>query len=443
MSQGLVIEHHGGLPCVRTLGAAPGSSSDEKWAGKACVALVIACVRSRLDTNVACDGVKRAERTLAESGAAPVDVLLRSLRLRHDEVQLTRCLANLAEVDRGVGEGLVRALLSAASSDPVAEYRAARLLRSDLLVSGSWETEVQALGDRRRRRRARHGRLDWLMRVRDGEDGPLRFVLGIEVKINDETLNNPLEVYYEQLAREGAPEWGLMLLARNRPPGWKVLDANLHENWLGVALWWDVIQALHEAQPADEHLGRVWPSFLRVVSADDDLGAAPITIEDLTGKPLRSRLTILAEHSRDAVQKAAKAALDDRHLGKRADPRHLRVTSRPSRGSRDVGLRLFVAHDPDDPAVEFALKVVDGVVHLTSRVHPAKFWLAPKKSQHQREATARLTRLVPTFDEDDRGVLVRDRTVNGVEGDLREPVAHTMIDEIRQIIATGILDYDL
>lgn len=373
----------------------------------------------------------------------PLEVLLQSLRRQRNEIQLTQCLSNLAKVDVGIGTGLARALLVGASKDQVAGQRAAELLQH-LPTTCWWRAEVQALGDPRRARRSRPvtpGRIDWRVEAQDGEEAHPPFLLGIEVKI-EAPLANPLEQYYEDLERLQAGAWGLLLLARNRPPGIELLDANQYERWLGVALWQDVIANLILVQPSDGALASVWPSFLRVLSGDDDLGAAPITLDDLLRGGSKRRLIILAQNARDIVQTAAKQALRRRPLGGSARTDLLFVKSN-NRLKNAAALCLYTNKKDQRPAIELALRVVDAEVHLTSRVRPAPlFRLKHKANAHQRRALARLQRLEPAY-RSEGSDYVRDRTLQPGNADLRDTVSEAMTHEVREVIRTGFLDYDL
>jgi hypothetical protein len=222
----------------------------------------------------------------------------------------------------------------------------------------SWQGEAKAVGEPKRagiRKRSKTGRIDWVLEA--GEDGKKpQFLLGVEVNI-EASLTNPLESYYDQLQRAEAGAWGLLLLVRNRPPEDELLDPERHAQWLGVALWGDVIDKMNAIHPRDPALAAVWPSLLTILSDDDDLGAAPITLASLVGTRRKNRLTILAEHAQDAVEKTAKAALRPRRywvwrlLLTSSDPQH-----RPVRdGSFDKCLTKVAS--PGPPAWRFAVIV--------------------------------------------------------------------------------------
>jgi hypothetical protein len=380
-----------------------------------------------------------------ESGA--LETLLRALRRQKDEVQLTECLVSLASVDAGVGHGLALALLGAASRDPQIGSRAGSLLRV-LPSEVSWKGEVPVVGDRRRvgmRRARRHGRIDWLLEAKDRDEGNPLFLLGVEVKI-EARIENPLKAYYDHLKRRQADAWGLLVLARNRPVD-GLLDVD-QDHWLGVALWRDVIAELERVQPSTKALASVWPALLCVLSADDDLGATEITLENLSTEGTRLRLEILAEHARATVEVTATEALRSR-TGRRSAGEIFVDVVVDRRSQHGVVLNCYVDRDlypNESPAIELKLSVVDGSLYMTSRVEPLALprRLVRKATRTEQEsAFKRLEALEPGFRADGDECWVRDVMLRTTQDDLRDVVAEETQKEVDLVIATGILDRDL
>jgi hypothetical protein len=195
-------------------------------------------------------------------------------------------------------------------------------------------------------------------------------------------------------------------------------------------------------QPADNALCALWPLFVGVVSADGDLGAAPIALADLVGEGRGAKLAIVVEHARSPVEETIKDELKVR-LGKRARPDliDVRLKARPDRARPVAELRCYLDLE-DDPAIELGLIAEEHAVRLVSRVRPAKFWLARKKTQAVRSAAKRLEALQPAFRSEGDGY-VRECELAVVAGDLRDVVADAMADEVRQVIGTGLFDHDL
>jgi len=351
-----------------------------------------------------------------ESGA--LETLLQALRRQKDEVQLTKCLASLAGVDASVGYGLARALLSAAAKDLQIGDRASGLLRV-LPSEVSWKGEEFVEGDRRRvglRRARRYGWIDWVLEAKDRDAGKLPFLLGVEVKI-EANVQNPLVDYYDDLKRRPADAWGLLVLARNRPAD-GLLDAE-QANWLGVALWRDVIAELKRVQPSTNALVSVWPALLNVLSTDDDLGAAEITLESLSTKGARRKLEILAEHARATVETAATEALRSRPSKRRAKDVFVDVVVGRRRG---VALSCYIDRDlypKDPPAIELGLSVVDGNLHMTSHVEPLALPRPVRKAtRSERESALKdLEALKPGFCATGNNRWVRDMTLPATQGD--------------------------
>jgi hypothetical protein len=264
------------------------------------------------------------------------------------------------------------------------------------------------------------------------------------VKI-DAAVRNPLDSYYRELERRRAVNWGLLLLGRHRPPASDLLSPNTYDHWLGVVLWHDVIRRLDRIQPSDDSMAGAWPSFLRVLAAADDLGAAPIAVEDLVGADAKARLLAIAQHVRTPVEDAACAELAARPLGRRvrSDLAVVAVHSRVAGSPDAVGLRCYVGVVEDDPSIEFELRVRDGRPHVMSRVWPAQFRLARSKTHvDQRAAAERLQQLEPPFRQRDDSY-VRESVLEPIDGDLRDLVTEVVVNDVSQIIRTGIVDHNV
>jgi PD-(D/E)XK nuclease superfamily len=370
-----------------------------------------------------------------------LEVLLRSLRREKDEVQLTGCLVEVSNADAGVGSGLARALLIAATSAAVTGTRATKLLEG-LPTGCSWKAEEKTKRELHRvggRPKTKHGRIDWLLTAGGNRAEP-RFMLGVEVKIDAALGKDQLLNYYEYLSNRGAAEWGLMLLARNRPSEVELLDPSDYDHWLGVALWRDLIAIAKTVRPTDETLSVIWPTFLDVLSADEDLGAAAIRPADLAGETRQNKLKILMENARPEVERAMSDELKNR-LGSRMHPEDFAVQVKLDRATGMPALWCFVDAYPD-PAITLSLSSGGHTPQLASRVLPTQFrrLVARRQTRAVQAAAENLQRLQPPFgrEEDE---YVRDRDLPAVDDDLRDVFAGAMVEEVREIIGTGILDY--
>lgn len=317
--------------------------------------------------------------------------------------------------------------------------KALRALPSEV----SWKAEERVVGDTYRvglKRAQQHGRIDWLLEAR-GDEGKPPLLLGVEVKIEADVQNPLKEVYYKDLESRHADAWGLLVLVRNRP-GDGLLNAE-QAHWLGVALWRDVIAELRHVRPSTQTLTLVWPVLLEVLSDDDDLGAAEITLESLTTDGARRKLEILAEHAKATVAAAVADALSARSRGRMA--REI-VVGIDRRSRQSVDLQCFYLDPEEGPAIELKLSVVDGNLHMTSGVEPLALRrrLVRKTTRAERgSAIEGLEALKPAFRADSDNRWIRDITLSATQGDLRDTVAEAAQNEVELVIRTGILDQDL
>lgn len=368
----------------------------------------------------------------------PLEALLRGLRKKKDEVQLTRCLSDLAGADAKVAAGITSALLGSAAKDKTAGRRAAKLYDAmpEFLV---WRHQVTEHRSRAQRQRRRGGILDWTISGSAENGLSPDFLLGVEVKI-DAAIANPWEAYYKHLASEQAASWGLVLLTRTRPSGRQVPDAGSHRNWAGVALWHEVVAKLHEVEPDGEMLRRVWPILLTVLSDERDLGAAPIMLDDLRQTRPAGKLAILLQTAENAVQVEAKEALRRRPMTTHAS--RVRIWAKTNRRGRNPRLELITSPDDKKPAISIELTVTDQGLQLITRVRPLqprRLARAAKKSQQT--AIRRLAR--QGFEAESGGTShVRTRALATTADDLRELVSDEAAHEAASIIGTGVLDYD-
>lgn len=270
-----------------------------------------------------------------------------------------------------------------------------------------------------------------------GDEATPAFLLDVEVKI-DAGIANPWETYYAELASREAAAWGLVLLARTRPPSRELPDTRTHPHWAGVALWHHVIAELHVVMPDDPLLRSIWPSLLTVLSDVNDLGARPITIDDLRGGSTKRLLGLLVQTAENTVQVEAKEALRRRP----ADTRARRVRVRAATNRRKANPRLdLITRDYARPAISLELAVIDGQLQIISRVVPIRLKAWPLKvAKSQQSAVARLRRR--GFKPEGAGEHTRIAPLDEVAGDLRDSIADAMAAEACEAIGTGILDFD-
>lgn len=201
-----------------------------------------------------------------------------------------------------------------------------------------------------------------------------------------------------------------------------------------------MIAELGMIRPNDPVLRSVWPTLLSVISEDDDLGAAPITLDELGGGRPGPKLRILAASAEHAVRVEAKEALKKRPA--HTDARLVRVHVTTNRRGRQPRVELRTSKRDRTPAVSIELLFADGQLEIVSRVTP----LRPRRLQRaaaksQKAAVARLER--HRFAPEDRGAAyARSRPLPVATDDLRELIAAEMADDVRVIVVTGILDYD-
>ena len=271
------------------------------------------------------------------SGAEHV---VRALRNRRDEAQLTRVVAAFASQDPVLAGGLAKIMVSAAGR----ESSDARSLLSVIPRELECTHEV-ALADIKGRPR---GFVDLMFR--DGTD----FVLLVENKLGSEYRYDQIPDYLAGLEARPGKHKGLLSVTRKRP---------LHEEkvppdpkWLGSIRWARIAEELRDLKPGDDTLTLLWSVLLEVLSQDGDLGVVDLKPElldawvkfDEAHEALQLLMQDLADHALGVTRQKLGA-----RLGRDPGPDLAEVMPHPGRYSpvwphhTRVHLRIAIPGDSD------------------------------------------------------------------------------------------------
>jgi len=380
---------------------------------------------------------------------SPAATILWRLRRPGHERQLTDCLGDLARVDGAIATGLAASLLDAAAVHGHGVRAAARArdllaaLPQDLTCSREETTGKLLVRERSwwRKEQARSGRLDWVFHPPGQERTKRDFQLAVEVKIGAGLTRHQLANYREHLARKRGGPRGLVVLARSFPDRGLLDDAV--DQWLGVALWEQVLPALRGVHPSDQALAVQWPLLLDTLETREDLGTEPVTWASVTATDPGQAMRRLGEHVRHRAELRARTALARRAAGAPAS-KPLGVIALRTPNRREVLLPLRISPGDRSPAAEIRLRATTDGIALTSVVYPLRRPLAGKAKQRYDESLRRLTtrRLTPQYAAASRGYS-RERLIKADAGDVRTAAAAAADDELRHIVRSGILDDDV
>lgn len=254
--------------------------------------------------------------------APDATTLIRALRRRGDEVQLTRAIGELAQADQLFASGFLRLLLDSA---PYA-HKVRDRPQTDEDVDCEIERQlIDAAG-------SRWGRIELTFRA-----GGL--CLCVEVKLHSDYRPDQLRDYLHGID-PGRGEYLLALtrnISRYREP-----DPG-EPGWLGSVRWPQVVEGLRNlATPGP--LREQWNALVQVLEEDGDVGLTTLEQQLVTAyetyDDVLDRLWNFLEHLGPSALHGTRAALSERHeaekrLASFASPRRRSKKTKMRRSDRD------------------------------------------------------------------------------------------------------------
>jgi hypothetical protein len=199
--------------------------------------------------------------TASELAGSPAHALMRGLRRRRDEAQLTQVIGAVASTDPAFASAFVRSALAVAASNPAHRKAVVELGQVPDELSCVAEHTVHDSKDRSL------GRVDLRF---DGEG----FVLLVENKLHSEFGDRQLLRYQEALELLPAGRSGLLAITRNVPSYAEL--AVRGRGWLGAVRWSALVADLRALPIADPAIAAQWPLLIDTLDAQGDLGVTTV-----------------------------------------------------------------------------------------------------------------------------------------------------------------------
>jgi RecB family endonuclease NucS len=189
--------------------------------------------------------------------------VLRAMRHKRNETQLTRAITALGKHDQRLAAQMARAIVATAAEHG---NRASADLLGRIPESLTIINEPSLGPVRIGRRKASGGRLDWQMATDE-------FSLVVEVKIGAAVAMRQLERYLASFSSSEVVG-GLVLLT---PATAEIpVKVERHDRWLGQIRWDELIPRLPAITPADPVVDEEWKLLLAVIAEPGDLADEPV-----------------------------------------------------------------------------------------------------------------------------------------------------------------------
>jgi hypothetical protein len=203
--------------------------------------------------------VRRGEETL-DIASSPRHALLRALRTRHGEVQLTQVIGAMAAVDSKFATGFVQAVLNQAADDCKGHEAAQAALGAvPKRVVGRIEKNLVASDGRD------HGRADLIFTDKDRES---RFTLLVENKLYADFHDTQLSTYRDWIIDRGENA-AFVAVTRDLPTRGELAAGE--PSYLGSVRWGNLYTPLTDIS-FDAGAREQWRCFLEVLKDQGDLG---------------------------------------------------------------------------------------------------------------------------------------------------------------------------
>lgn len=364
----------------------------------------------------------------------PLQHVLRALRRRGDEAQLTRLIAAFGRGDRAFAADVVRALL--AHADP---EKAGRLgpvppaldcvAEERLLDAGG---EVQGFVDLR------------------FSDPAGTFTLLAEMKIHAAYGYRQLDRYMVGLKALGSGRAGLLAITRDLPARGEE-EVERMEQWIGSLRWAQVLPDLLKLKPRDPILRSLWRALLDRVADDGDFGILSVDANAVHGWALAERgqetLTGLLDEIADRTLDIVRSALASHRGVEKSDG--LAELKRHNSGRRHFAwkgrlvMRIAVPAGSEDERLRVQFLRAGAAPHFTVEArHPAKQppatiaaeWAAATNTlrdegfDYGRDRETYWSRVHPASDWLDGKGLIQDRLLERVQAAVADIVGSGLLD---------------
>jgi hypothetical protein len=359
--------------------------------------------------------------------------VLRALRQKGNETQLTRAITALCKHDPALTAQLSRAILTTAvgGGKTSASGLLKRIPRSLMI------TNEESLGPARNsRRNPSGGRLD-LQMVNE------TFRLVVEVKVGAKVAVGQLERYLNHPSFSNSNvTGGLVLLTRNL----EEIPQRVwhHKRWLGQIRWHQLIPRLTEISPVDEAISEEWRLLLDIIQSPGDLSDEPIGWQ-LGGIRAGERNRRVLSSVRDDARSAVEIELAGRRgwnkfEGLCRDKPGPRARSVTVTGD-EAQLGLYVpASTKFGPAIKVVLAGTRKPLKLTTFVDPGLLPILRKGKTNYAEALRKLVE-AGFKEEKDGWYAVLDRISPASEAEPPQTAVWAQLGpRIKEIVRSGALD---
>jgi len=378
------------------------------------------------ENDEATEEIGPGQTELEFSGPAP---LLRGLRKRGDEAQLTQVIGRMAATSVVFAHGYAETLLAAAARIFPGRAASVAPVPSDLSCAPEYSLGLQ------------EGRVD----VRLHAPG---FTLLVEHKLHSDFGFRQLERYRRAVDRLPPGRHALVAVTRNAPTP-TALGLSDSPRWLGIVRWRAILDGLHTLEHDDRTALAQWRALLRIIEDEGDFGVAQVDQRDLETwgrfSAVRTRFVDVLDEARTSaedrlrLQLAAKRyATSDRLLSLVTHKRTGRTAIKVTQREAWVGWSLPAARD-----VVISLGFAANERTSTTDLHVV-VWPRDLPERYQRDpSTQRAVRALEdqSFNYSSAGNLRRVHAPDqwARADDIVERIIEIFADDIAVVLATGIL----